>query len=164
MFNKLKEAFGLGNKKNLILAPVEGEVCPLSEVNDPTFGMEILGKGVAIKPSKGRVVAPADGIVAIMFDTKHAVSIITDAGAEILIHIGLDTVNLKGEHFKTYVKADDKVKAGDLLVEFDIEKITKAGYEVITPVIICNSNDYTDIQTMTGKMVKELDEIINIQN
>lgn len=162
MFNKLKEAFGLGNKKNVILAPVEGEVCPLSEVSDPTFGMEILGKGVAIKPSRGRVVAPADGVVTIMFDTKHAVSITSDTGAEILIHIGLDTVNLKGEHFRSYVKAEDRVKAGDLLVEFDIPKIKEAGYDVITPVVICNSDNFPELQTITGKNVNELDEIINI--
>ncbi|ROR26388.1 PTS system IIA component (Glc family) [Mobilisporobacter senegalensis] len=162
MFNKLKEAFGLGSKKNVILAPVEGEVCPLSEVSDPTFATGILGKGVAIRPNRGRVVAPANGVVTIMFDTKHAVTITTDTGAEILIHIGLDTVNLKGEHFKSYVKADDRVKAGDLLVEFDIPKIKEAGYEVITPVVICNSDNFPELQTITGKAVKELDEIINI--
>lgn len=162
MFNKFKDAFGLGNKKNVILAPVEGEVCPLSEVSDPTFGMEILGKGVAIKPSRGRVVAPVSGVITIMFDTKHAVSITSDTGAEILIHIGLDTVNLKGEHFKSFVKADDRVKAGDLLVEFDISKITEAGYDVITPVVICNSDNFPELKTITGKAVKELDEIINI--
>lgn len=163
MFNKLKEAFGKNNnKKNVILAPVEGEVCPLSEVSDPTFGTGILGKGVAIKPGKGRIVAPADGVVTIMFETKHAVSITSDGGAEILIHIGLDTVNLKGEYFKAYVKAGDRVKAGDLLVEFDIPKIKEAGYDVITPVVVCNSDDFPELKMFTGKTAKELDEIINI--
>ena len=162
MFNKLKEAFGMGNRKSVILAPVQGEVCPLNEVSDPTFGEGILGKGVAIKPDKGRIVAPVDGVVTIMFDTKHAVTITSDSGAEILIHIGLDTVNLKGEHFTSHVKAEDRVKAGDLLVEFDLPKIKEAGYDVITPVVICNSDNFPNLTTITGKTVNELDEIINI--
>jgi len=163
MFSKLKEAFGFGGNKNEILAPIEGKTLPLSEVNDPTFAMEILGKGLAIMPSRGRVVSPVNGTVAIMFETKHAVSIISHSGAEILIHIGLDTVNLKGEYFKSYVKANEKVKVGDLLLEFDIEKIKAAGYDVISPVIICNSDNYTQINTITGKKVKELVSIMELE-
>lgn len=163
MFDKLKEALGLKDKISTILAPIEGYACPLREVNDPTFGQEILGKGIAIKPSKGRVVSPIDGTVELVFDTKHAVSITGDSGEEILIHIGIDTVNLKGKYFTTHVKAGDKVKAGDLLVEFDMEQIKESGYDTITPIIICNSGEYKEINAIPSKEVKELDDIINIK-
>ncbi len=160
MFKKFKEAFG--KTRNIILAPVEGEVCPLSEVKDPTFGTEMLGKGVSIKPEKGRIVSPADGVITTIFETKHAVSITADSGAEILIHIGLDTVNLKGKYFKSHVETNDRVKKGDLLIEFDPDNIKEAGYDVITPVVICNSDQFPDMETLTGRRVKELDEIIKL--
>ncbi|SCP97277.1 PTS sugar transporter subunit IIA [Anaerobium acetethylicum] len=158
MIDILKGLFG--NKKGVIQSPIEGKAVPISTVSDPTFGEEILGKGIAIQPAKGRVVSPVDGTVALMFDTKHAVSIVSDDGAEILIHIGLDTVKLKGKHFTAHAKADDKVKAGDLLLEFDIDKIAAEGYDVIAPVIICNTSDYATIDTVTGKNVKERDRIM----
>ena len=106
MFDSLKKIFGGGGEKERekVLAPVEGTVVPLSEVNDPTFSQEILGKGVAIIPAKGRIVAPADGILTVVFETKHAVSITTPEGAEIIVHVVLDTVNLKGEHYTAYKK------------------------------------------------------------
>lgn len=164
MFGSLKKMFGGSGEsvKKEILAPVEGEVVPMNQVNDPMFSQEILGKGVAIIPAVGRAVAPADGEVIVVFDTKHAVSMKTTFGAEIIIHIGLDTVNLNGEHYTTHVKVGDKVKAGDLLVEFDIPKIVEAGYEVITPVLICNTPDFPDMVCHTGMTVKELDPIIEL--
>ncbi|WP_313127915.1 PTS sugar transporter subunit IIA [Anaerocolumna sp.] len=163
MFDKLKETLGIKEKTNTILAPVEGYACSLKEVNDPTFNQEILGKGIAIKPAKGRVVSPVNGTVTLVFETKHAISITRDSGEEILIHIGLDTVDLKGKYFTAHVKEGDKVKAGDLLVEFDLEKIKEAGYDVTTPVVICNSNEYKEINPIANKEVKELDKIINIK-
>jgi PTS system beta-glucosides-specific IIC component len=164
MFNSLKKMFGGGVEKERekILAPVEGETVPLSEVNDPTFSQEILGKGVAIIPAKGRVVAPADGVLTVVFETKHAVSITTGQGAEIIVHVGLDTVNLKGEYYTAHKKQGEKVKAGELLLEFDMEAIKEAGYEVITPVIICNTPDYPDMVCHTGMQVKELEPIIEL--
>lgn len=162
MFGKLKEKFGFGGGSSLvILAPVEGEAVPISEVSDPTFGEEILGKGVAIKPSKGRVVSPVDGTVSMMFETGHAVSIMSDGGTEVLVHVGLDTINLKGKYYKAHVKNDDKIKAGDLLIEFDIAGIKSEGYDVITPVVICNSSDYSKFEPHTGP-VKEQDELIQL--
>ena len=113
IFSKL---FGKGG--DTICAPVAGEAVEIQQVSDPTFGQEILGKGIAIKPSEGRVVAPCDGTVDMMFDTGHAVSLVADFGAEILIHVGLDTVNLKGKHYHVHAKNGDKVKKGDLLMEF----------------------------------------------
>ena len=158
----LKKMFGGKDDKRVILAPVEGKAVSLKEVNDPTFSQEILGKGVAVIPSKGRVVAPADGVVSVFFETKHAVSITADNGAEIIVHVGLDTVNLKGEHYTAYKKQGDKVKAGELLLEFDMEAIKAAGYDVITPVIICNTPDYPNMVCHTGMDVKELDPIIEL--
>ena len=162
MFKSLKQMFGGSNAKKQILAPVSGRVVPMSEVNDPTFSQEILGKGVAVVPSEGKVVAPASGEVVVMFETKHAVSIRTEDGAELIIHIGLDTVNLRGEHFTAHVAQGDHVKAGDVLVEFDMEAIKEAGYDVITPIDICNTPDFPNILCNTGMEVKALDPVIDL--
>lgn len=151
MFGSLKKLFG-GEEKGAagIVAPVSGKAVPMSQVNDPTFSQEILGKGAAIIPSQGRVVAPADGIVTMVFDTLHALSVQTDSGAELIIHIGLDTVQLKGQFFKAHVNAGDRVKQGDLLLEFDMEKIKAAGYDVITPVIVCNTPSFPNMECLSG--------------
>ncbi|MEG0369651.1 MAG: PTS glucose transporter subunit IIA [Hungatella sp.] len=161
MFESFKQLFG-GSSKKQILAPVAGRTVPMSEVNDPTFSQEILGKGLAIIPSEGRVVAPADGEVVVMFETKHAVSIRTDDGTELIIHIGLDTVNLKGQYYTSHVAQGDRVKAGDLLVEFELDQIKEAGYDVITPIIICNTPDYPNMVCYTGKEVNALDPVIDL--
>lgn len=161
MFNKLKEMFTNADRTGIVvLAPVKGEVVPVTQVSDPTFGEEILGKGVAIKPAGNRVVAPVDGTVEQMFETGHAVSLVSEGGAEILIHVGLDTIKLGGEHFKIHAHAGDKVKTGDVLIEFDREKIQQAGYDTITPVIVCNTADYASVETHTDTQGNELDRLI----
>ena len=132
MFGSLKKLFGGQEEKKVILAPVSGKAIPMSEVADPTFSQEILGKGVAIVPASGTIVAPAAGTVAVMFETGHAVSLKTDSGAELIVHIGLDTVNLKGRYFRACVAQGDAVKAGDTLVEVDLEQVKAAGYDVTT--------------------------------
>ena len=162
MFKSLKQMFGGSNAKKQILAPVSGRVVPMSEVNDPTLSQEILGKGVAVVPSEGKVVAPASGEVVVMFETKHAVSIRTEDGAELIIHIGLDTVNLRGEHFTAHVAQGDHVKVGDVLVEFDMEAIKEAGYDVITPIVVCNTPDFPNMVCHTGMEVKALDPVIDL--
>lgn len=162
MFKSLKQMFEGSNAKKQLLAPVSGRVVPMSEVNDPTFSQEILGKGVAIVPSEGRVVAPASGEVVVMFETKHAVSIRTEDGAELIVHIGLDTVNLRGEHFTAHVAQGDHVKAGDLLVEFDMEAIKAAGYDVITPMVVCNTPEFPNMVCHTGMDVKAMDPVIDL--
>ena len=134
----------------------------MSQVADPTYSQEILGKGVAVIPSEGRIVAPASGEVVVMFETKHAVSIKADKGAELIVLIGLDTVNLKGEYFEAHVKQGDRVKAGDLLVTVDLEKVKDAGYDVTTPVIICNTPDFPDMVCHTGMEVKAQDPVIEL--
>lgn len=156
-FNKL-----FGKQGIMIGAPVEGRCVDLKEVSDPTFSDEILGKGIAVKPSKGKVVAPADGTVTTLFHTKHALSIAADNGAEILIHIGLDTVKLNGQFFEAHVEEGTAVKAGDVLIEFEIDKIQEAGYDVITPMIICNTADYKEVQMFTAQDVQELTNVLKL--
>ncbi len=145
-----------------ICAPVAGEAVAINQVNDPTFAEEMLGKGIAIIPSQGKVCAPCDCTVDMMFDTGHAVSLVSANGVEILIHVGLDTVNLKGQHFTVHAKNGDQVKKGDLLMEFEPEAIKAAGYDIITPVVICNSADYATFQTHVGKTVAPGDVVIEL--
>ncbi|MBT9248368.1 beta-glucoside-specific PTS transporter subunit IIABC [Bacillus halotolerans] len=127
----------------IIHSPIKGEVKALSEVNDGVFSAGIMGKGFAIEPEEGEVVSPVYGSVTTIFKTKHAIGITSDQGAEILIHIGLDTVKLEGQWFTAHVKEGDKVAPGDPLVSFDLEQIIAAGYDVITPVIITNTDRYS---------------------
>lgn len=123
-------------------APVTGTVKSLSDVPDKTFADKVLGDGAAIIPTEGKIYAPADGTVVNIMDTKHGIMFVTDSGAEVLIHIGLDTVNLKGKYFKSFVSDGDKVKRGILLVEFDLKAIEKEGYNLITPMVVTNISDY----------------------
>ena len=125
-----------------LCAPVSGTVKALSDVPDKTFAEKVLGDGAAIIPEEGKVYAPADGTVANIMDSKHGIMFVTDNGAEVLIHIGLDTVNLNGKYFKSYVSDGDKVKKGTLLVEFDLEAIKGEGYNLITPMVVTNISDY----------------------
>ena len=162
MFQALKKMFGGKKEPVEVLSPVSGQVVPLSEVNDPAFAQEILGKGVAVKPSEGEFRAPFSGEVAVLFDTGHAVSIKGDNGAEIIVHIGLDTVQLKGQHFTAHVKQGDRVQAGDILITADLEQIRAAGYDVITPVIICNTPDFPDMVCYTGIQVKAGELVITL--
>ena len=129
-----------------IASPLTGQLIDLKEVNDVTFASGLMGKGAAIIPTIGEAVAPEDGEVVSLFRTKHAIGFQTKSGAEILIHIGIDTVKLDGQHFEAHVESGQKVKKGDRLVSFDIEAIKQAGFEVTTPIIITNSDDYIDVQ------------------
>lgn len=144
-----------------LVAPVSGEMKPISECPDPVFSGEALGKGVVIEPSEGKIYAPCDGVVENLADTLHAVGITSDSGVEVLIHIGMDTVGLNGEGFKAHCKAGDKIKAGQLLIEFDMGFIKSHGLPTATPVVITNSDDYTDI-VFQPRTVKKGDEIITL--
>lgn len=135
--------------EEIVTAPVQGEVMPLSTAQDKAFAEGLLGKGVLIHPSVGEVVAPFDGTVATLFPTKHAIGLVSDHGLEVLIHVGLNTVELNGEHFESFVKQGDHVKKGQKLLTFDIEAIKAAGYPVETPIIITNSHDYAQIVEQT---------------
>lgn len=131
--------------------PIEGKIIPLNQVEDDAFSQEVLGKGIAIIPSEGKVYAPFDGTVITLFPTKHAIGIVSDNGCEVLIHIGMNTVQLNGKYFTSHVQQGDKVKKGQLLVEFDIDHILQVGYNLETPVIITNTKDYSNINTNTNK-------------
>ena len=132
-------------KQEEILSPLHGEVVTLAEVKDEAFSSGALGKGIAINPIEGKVYSPADGTLTTLFPSLHAIGITTENGAEILIHVGMDTVQLEGKHFNAKVKQGDKVKKGQLLLEFDKQEIEKAGYSTITPVLITNSDQYLDV-------------------
>ena len=125
-----------------ITSPLAGEVKELSQATDPVFAQGLMGRGVVIVPSQGDLVSPVNGRVTVFFPTKHAIGILSDEGVEILMHIGMDTVNLEGKGFEGYVSQGDKVKVGDKLISFDIDMIKKAGYVTETPVIITNSDSY----------------------
>lgn len=137
---------------NTVYSPLEGESVPLNSVNDQTFASGILGNGVAVKPSAGRVVAPFSGEVSTLFDTKHAIGLTSDDGVELLIHVGLNTVELDGRYYDAKVKMGDSVEIGQTLIEFDKDKIEKAGYETITPVIISNIDSYKGMDETLGKV------------
>ncbi|MBR4291806.1 MAG: PTS glucose transporter subunit IIA [Oscillospiraceae bacterium] len=150
------------NKKDLIYAPVAGQVVSLTEVPDPVFAEGMLGNGVAILPTDGKVYAPADGVVSTMFDTGHAVSITSSNGAEILIHVGLETVELEGKPFTVHVRNDEKIKKGQLLLEVDLQAVEAAGLPTITPVIICNSDEYAVFRSVTGETATNADVVIEL--
>lgn len=134
----------------------------MTEVPDEVFASGALGKGIAIEPEIGELRAPANGVITTIFPTGHAVGLTTDSGAEILMHIGMDTVELNGEGFEKFVKQDDVVKAGDLLVKFDIEAIRKAKKPVVTPIVVTNSNDYLDVLDLNQQEVIEGEEFLTL--
>lgn len=148
--------------QELIFSPLKGEVTELSKVEDEAFSTGLLGKGIAIKPVEGKVVAPANGVVTTFFPTGHALGITTDNGTEILIHVGMDTVQLEGKYFTPRVKQGDKIKAGDVLLEFDIDKIKESGFSTITPVIITNSDNYLDIIETDKKDINYKEDLLTV--
>lgn len=147
-------------KEGEILSPITGKSIPMTEVNDSTFAAEVLGKGMAVIPEEGKVCAPVNGKIVTVFDTKHAVGIASDDGTEILIHVGINTVELKGEHFKSHVVEGQDIEVGQLLVEFDIPKIKAAGYDVTTPVIVTNTYDYANVDMVCSGDVKYGDKAV----
>ena len=151
----LKKLFG--KKTDDLYAPISGKAVPISEVPDPTFAEGMLGNGIAIEPAEGKVYAPCDATVDMMFDTGHAVSLVADCGAEVLIHVGLETVSLEGKPFTVHVANGDKVTKGQLLLEADLEAIKAAGLPTITPMLICNTDDYPTFNTFVGKEVTNED-------
>ena len=144
-----------------IVSPLTGEAVPLSETGDPAFAAEALGKGIAVKPSEGKVFAPCDATVSAVMG--HAVGLTCGNGAELLIHVGIDTVNLDGKHYTGHVEDGRRVKAGDLLLEFDIAAIEKEGYKTITPVIVTNSDDYAEVERKNGAVTACKDMLMTLK-
>lgn len=147
-----------------ITSPLAGEVKELSQATDPVFAQGLMGRGVVIVPSQGELVSPVNGRVTVFFPTKHAIGILSDEGVEILIHIGMDTVNLEGKGFEGYVSQGDKVKVGDKLISFDIDMIKKAGYVTETPVIITNSDKYqVEVLEQLPRVVERGSQLMNVK-
>ena len=143
-------------------SPLIGQVIPLSEVNDPVFSSEAMGKGCAVIPSEGKVFAPFDGTIVGLLDSHHAVGMESENGLEILIHVGMDTVKLGGKHFTCHIEDGQQVKKGQLLLEFDMDAIKAEGYEIVTPVIITNSDEFTEITTEAAGQVKNGDKLLTL--
>ena len=149
-----------GKKTDDFYAPMAGKAVPISEVPDPTFAEGMLGNGIAIEPAEGKVYAPCDATVDMMFTTGHAVSLVADNGAEILIHVGLETVSLEGKPFTVHAANGDKVKKGQLLLEVDLDAVKAAGLPTITPMVVCNTDEYPTFDTFVGKDVTNEDVVI----
>ncbi|WP_078381105.1 PTS sugar transporter subunit IIA [Sutcliffiella halmapala] len=166
MFKKL---FGMKNtevkpKEESILAPISGKVTELEAVPDPTFSQKMMGDGLAIIPTEGVVVSPVDGEIVQFFHTKHAIGIRSKTGAEILIHVGLETVAMNGEGFEGHVKEGDKVKAGDKLISFDINLINEKASSTITPIIITNGEIVESLEKkLTDNAVKGQTELFRLK-
>ncbi len=147
----------------LLSAHMNGIVIPMTEVQDEAFSTCVLGEGVAIEPSEGKLYAPADAVVDNLFDTHHAIGLVTDEGVELLLHIGINTVELGGKHFEAHVQVDQRVKKGDLLISFDMEAIKAAGYLLTTPMIVCNTDDYQSIASAAAGGVKAGEPLLEVK-
>jgi len=159
LLNKKEEVVDIDET---LYSPLTGTAVPLSEVNDPVFAEEMMGKGVAIIPTVGQVVAPCNGEVISVFRTLHAITIKGDNGAEIIIHVGLETVALDGQYYESHVGDGQRLKKGDVLLTFDLNKIKEAGYDVITPIIVTNSTDYQEVAAIKNRDVNEGDLLIDL--
>lgn len=165
MFKKLFKKKEKETKEITIVAPITGEIIPLEDVPDPVFSQKMMGDGVAVKPSEGEVVSPVDGEIIQVFPTKHAIGIQTENDAEILIHIGLDTVNLDGKGFTAHVNDGDRVKVGDTLMSFDIALIEENASSSITPIIISNTADVREVKTLKAtKVIAGENQILQVVN
>lgn len=153
-----------GEKKNsVVYAPITGTLIPLEQVKDVVFSSGTMGKGIAIDPEDGVVVAPFDGTVTALYPTKHAVGITSEDGVECIIHVGVDTANLQGKHFEVKVQENQKVKAGDVLLEVDLAAVLKEGYSLVTPVLVTNSGDYLDVlPNETEGMIAKSEALLTI--
>lgn len=163
-YEKQEEEVVEPEKKILILEdtiisnPIQGQVLPLSEVKDEAFASEALGKGFAIEPSEGKVVAPFDGKVVALFPSKHAIGLVSDTGVELLIHVGINTVELNGKYFEAFVEAEQQVTKGQLLLTFDLDKIKAEGYVTQVPIVVTNTPKYSKFETLVqGQTEKEKD-------
>ena len=147
-----------------ITSPVEGNYVALSEVKDDVFASKVMGNGIAVLPTKGVITAPADCEIVSLFPTLHAVGIKLNNGAEMLIHVGLNTVELNGKYFEKHVNQGDVIKKGEKLISFDIDKIKSAGYDITTPVIVSNTYDFADVVVCETSYVSTKDTIISLVN
>lgn len=155
--------FSKKKKKVSILAPISGEIVPLENIPDEVFSSKMVGDGIGIRPTDGIIVAPMDGVIAQLFPTLHAILIQSKDGIEMLIHIGIDTVNLKGQGFESFVSKGDNVHLGDKLLKVDLDYINSKAKSLISPIIITNYGDYEGLDKMVGPVKKGVDKILEIQ-
>ncbi|MBE6469887.1 MAG: PTS glucose transporter subunit IIA [Coriobacteriaceae bacterium] len=154
----------LRRQRDLVLAaPLAGAVVPLTSVRDETFSTGILGTGVAIQPAGERVVAPANAKIEAIFPTGHAVALHTEDGLDILIHLGLDTVGLRGKHFKVHARPGETVERGAVLIEFERAQIEAEGYDTIVPVLVRNALEFSSLTPTEKRRVSELDDLIYVR-
>lgn len=166
--NEEQESASLGSDKSpagifAIEAPLKGQILPLAQCHDEAFASGSIGQGIVIIPEQGKVVAPFDGTVATLFPTGHAIGLVSDTGVELLIHIGIDTVNLGGKYFEAFVKQGDHVRAGQPLVDFDIEAIKNAGYSTQTMVLVTNHGQFSNIKATGDKAVDFSDHLLTVE-
>ncbi|MDF2505335.1 PTS system trehalose-specific EIIBC component [Clostridium sp.] len=149
-------------ENEMILAPLNGKAIPLKEVPDPTFSEELMGKGIAINPSDGVLVSPVDGIITLLFKTKHAIGIKTDSGVELLIHIGIDTVKMNGDGFKSFIEEGERVKAGQKIIEFDLDLVKEKSPSAITMILVTNVDYVKSVESLSIDNVKQGDELLSV--
>lgn len=150
--------------KNIeILSPATGKIVPIEEVPDETFSKKIAGDGLAIELTDGKIVAPFDGEITSVYNANHCLVVSSESGLELLIHIGIDTLKLKGEGFKRYVELNDKVKAGDLLLEADLSLLKSKNKSILTPVVITNRRNVESIEKMDGEVEKDKDLLMKVK-
>lgn len=150
-------------KKTTLCAHLSGDIIPLEEIEDEAFSQKVLGDGIAIEPTEGKLYSPCDGKVDMVFETKHAINLISDNGCEILLHIGIDTVKLLGKHFKAHVTDGQRIRKGDLLITFNIKEIRRAGFKTTTPMIVCNSDEYEKFNTLLSGKVSAGDAVLEVE-
>lgn len=157
-----KEVKSTKLEKEVVVSPIKGEVLNLSDIEDAAFSSGVLGQGVAIIPSDGKVVAPVDGVVTTLFPSLHAIGILSDEGVEVLIHIGLNTVQLEGRGFEACIKQGDRITKGQTILKFDIDVIKEAGYSVVTPIVVTNSSQFLDVVQTESKNIELEDNLITV--
>lgn len=157
-----KEVKSTKLEKEIVVSPIKGEVLNLNDIEDAAFSSGVLGQGVAIIPSDGKVVAPVDGVVTTLFPSLHAIGILSDEGVEVLIHIGLNTVQLEGRGFEACIKQGDRITKGQTILKFDIDVIKEAGYSVVTPIVVTNSSQFLDVVQTESKNIELEDNLITV--
>lgn len=151
------------NNYESIKAPMSGQVLKLSEIKDPAFSSEMIGKGLAINPNNGKVCSPVDGKVSMLFETNHAIGITSDKGLDILIHIGMDTVELKGKGFSSSVKNGDRIEVGQALIDVDLDLLKAEGYDIVTPIVITNVDKIKDLVETSSDQISIGEELFKIK-
>ena len=157
-----KKDFASEVSEQAISSPLAGPIVALEDTPDAVFASGAMGQGVAVEPSVGEVVAPADGVIRLLFPTNHAIGLATDDGADLLIHVGMDTVALEGQGFTAHVTQGSKVKKGQLLLSFDIEAIKEAGYPVTTPIIVTNTADYVKVDVVAEGQIEVGTQLLDL--